>query len=197
MNLPERINKELSKWDQQLSITDALGNNRLAYKLTDNGMVRSYVDILAGNSPKNINEAKKKAKDLDVELIIPKTKFPDYMRIKGCVWTTTYYDCGDFAFNTANLPQYTIINGNTDPGVLLHRDLPELKLVHEPEKGDVVLYFSNMGHQLNFVAHWGIVTDGQNTPLVQSKFGRGHVYEHPLGLVPTIYGNGISFFRKV
>ncbi len=31
---------------------------------------------------------------------------------------------------------------------------------------------------------------------VQSKFGGAHVYEHPVELVPTDYGNTIRVFRK-
>ncbi|MBI2172644.1 MAG: hypothetical protein HYT73_00335 [Candidatus Aenigmarchaeota archaeon] len=58
----------------------------------------------------------------------------------------------------------------------------------EPEEGDVVIYV-NMATGQNVGIYVG---DGR----VRLKWGFGHVYEHDLGSVPSIYGNEVRFFRR-
>lgn len=71
--------------------------------------------------------------------------------------------------------------------IFLEREYTE---VAHGETGDVVLYFESKDSQ--FPSHVGIL---QERGIVRSKFGFGYVYDHPVDLVPTMYGTG-RFFRK-
>lgn len=61
--------------------------------------------------------------------------------------------------------------------------------IGQMQAGDYVGYFRK--HEAP--EHMGIAVDSKR---VRSKFGRAHVYEHPISLVPTNYGNTIRVFRK-
>ncbi len=67
----------------------------------------------------------------------------------------------------------------------------EHHLVHNPLQGDIVTYFSE-----GKMTHMGRLNEEGR---VRSKFGKGHVYEHPIGDVPDYYldkENDIRFYRK-
>lgn len=62
---------------------------------------------------------------------------------------------------------------------------------NNPKEGDVVLYsyFTN-GHACN---HTGIIINSANLE-VESKFGYGHVYRHPIDLIPNEFGPYYSLY---
>lgn len=66
--------------------------------------------------------------------------------------------------------------------------------INQMQAGDYVGYFRRHKDPLEGPPeHMGMAVDSKR---VQSKFGRAHVYEHPISLVPTYYGNIIRVFRK-
>ncbi len=73
----------------------------------------------------------------------------------------------------------------------LKRFSTEHHTVEDPIKGDFVIYFSKgkMTHMGKFSEEGKVI----------SKFGKAHVYEHPIGVVPVSYldkDNDIRFYRK-
>lgn len=63
-----------------------------------------------------------------------------------------------------------------------------LEAVPEPENDDVVIYFA--GHTPK---HAGKFNDG----MVVSKWGLGHLWQHPVFEVPESYGQAVQAFRRV
>lgn len=63
--------------------------------------------------------------------------------------------------------------------------------VSTPKLEDIVIY--HRGQNGSGENHIGIY-EGEN--FVRSKFGYGHVYSHPIDLVPDDYGRHVSFFTK-
>lgn len=77
--------------------------------------------------------------------------------------------------------------------------------VQEPREGDLALYYKRTRRVRNFfdpsmeevelaLKHSGVCLGNK---MVRSKWGQGHVFEHPVDLVPVIYGDEVMFFRRV
>ncbi len=63
--------------------------------------------------------------------------------------------------------------------------------IDAPQEGDIVLYLKTNGHEKD-VEHVGVYhRDGT----VVSKWGWGPVLKHPIGFVPTFYGDSVIFRR--
>lgn len=84
-------------------------------------------------------------------------------------------DCVTFAFGVDRAVE--------DEGIM-----SQYVSVERPEPGDIVCYFGSGG------LHYGVFL-GENR--VRSKFGLAHIYEHPMDVVPPMYGAVYQFLRKV
>jgi hypothetical protein len=60
--------------------------------------------------------------------------------------------------------------------------------VAEPEDGDILIYFDGDSPK-----HAGKSKDG----IVESKWGLGHIWRHPIFEVPSSYGNRVQTFQRV
>lgn len=64
--------------------------------------------------------------------------------------------------------------------------------VRIPEKGDLLIYFQQSPYKKE--RHIALC---QGDGLAISKFGYGHVFEHPINCVPDTFGEMTSYYRKV
>lgn len=124
--------------------------------------------------------------------------------------TDNNYQCAQYVFEKRmsdgfahdyHLPRDFILNGSK---YLRGEGFIE---VEHPEPYDVVGYAQTTkeldlgelaflliaGAKFPIFRHWGIYVGGD---MVESKFSVGHVYRHPLELVPVRYGTQVCFFRK-
>ncbi len=91
------------------------------------------------------------------------------------------YHCEWYVFRELGIPW----REPYDPNHLLEG----MREVKKPKKGDLVLYLED-----NHPKHWGIhVGSGR----VRSKWGAGHIFEHDIAAVMSVYGNLVIFYRKV
>lgn len=112
-----------------------------------------------------------------------------------------YLARGDFD-SIGDLPGYAIIERHDGfPDCIMYsmpefnwryemiEDFLEREYVETTERvpGNLVIYFSG-----KYPSHAGIL---QSDTKVRSKFGFGHVYDHPITVVPSMYGTA-RFFRK-
>jgi len=88
------------------------------------------------------------------------------------------YDCATYALPDSRW-------ADEDVEALLERDYLR---VSQPETGDIVAY-SSKGKN----THFGILVGKDR---VRSKFGVGYVYEHPVDVVPTMYGRVSDYYRR-
>jgi hypothetical protein len=109
------------------------------------------------------------------------------------------YTCFVHVFGFTEKPEYVAIarwgfNGQFAGPEFAHWmiDHQELKEVSEAEAqpGDMVMYFNDEGR----LKHTGIYL-GVNR--VESKWGKGHLFEHDLFAVPESYGTTVKYFRKI
>lgn len=101
-------------------------------------------------------------------------------------------DCHAYAFDSQGL--VTVQDGSGYKGYME---------VQESREGDLALYYKTikkveffnpgMNEVRMILKHSGICLGNK---LVRSKWGQGHVYEHPVDVVPVIYGDEVKFFRK-
>lgn len=63
----------------------------------------------------------------------------------------------------------------------VYKKFDSFNAVSRPRKGNIIFYMKN-----GQITHVGKLV---NEKTVISKWGRGHVYEHPIGLVPESYGD--------
>ena len=64
--------------------------------------------------------------------------------------------------------------------------------VTKPKNRDIAVYFFNSAGERESVVHYGRYINGK----ILSKFGKGHVFEHPIEMVPDYFGNGVKFFSR-
>lgn len=195
-NLIEEVNKRLTKWDMQITIKDILQGilrkGRPALVISGGESIRDTIDKIKVDRP--ISEIEKDFRKYGILLIENSEKFPDYRRPNET--QDGYYDCQDWTFDRVGLPHLTYREGGLKAYELLHNDLPGVNWISDPEINSVVLYFRYRGRfSPAKVEHWGVVSNLDGDIKVQSKWGKGHVYEHPLGMVPIYLGNCIYFFR--
>jgi len=109
-------------------------------------------------------------------------------------YPTTYRcscECRDWAFDKVGLSHYTLREGWFCANELISRDFSDIRWTPKPEENSVVMY-SDGGSR---VLHWGVVEDVEDDISVNSKWGRGHVYNHPLWSIPSSYGDYAVFFE--
>lgn len=66
--------------------------------------------------------------------------------------------------------------------------------IDHPKDNDIICYHQELSG--SFGNHIGIVISSKDG-IVQSKFGYGHVYQHPFKLVPRDYGPYYTYYTKV
>lgn len=109
------------------------------------------------------------------------------------------YTCLVYVFGFTEHPEYTDIARSGFNGeyagpdfahwMINHRLLTEISET-EVRPGDMVFYFNDEGR----LKHAGIYL-GRNR--IQSKWGKGHLFEHDLFAVPESYGRTVKYFRKI
>ena len=90
------------------------------------------------------------------------------------------YSCEKYVLGSNKLPWDSQHDWSSPP--------PGYVEVTHPQTNDLVIYF-NEGRP----NHLGRFTDNNS---VKSKWGRGHIFQHPLDAVPSFYGNEVRFFRQ-
>lgn len=65
--------------------------------------------------------------------------------------------------------------------------------IDSPKDGDIICYHQELSG--SFGNHVGIVISSKDG-IVQSKFGYGHVYQHPFKVVPRDYGPYYTYYTK-
>jgi len=121
----------------------------------------------------------------DIDLYFAYGRMDSIAEVDGIVvvlWKhETHGDCLDYIRdNVAEVPGRRH-NWNMAP--------PGFRMVYEPLEGDIVAYFL-----WGRASHIGVKTGNGR---VTSKWGKSHVLNHPLELVPTIYGNEVRFYRPI
>ncbi len=109
-------------------------------------------------------------------------EFPQYKLVKRREELPLEMDCYGYT---------KMVDGFTKdidyPGYVIEHYLE----VSQPQLNDIIFYgFVDLRTN---VTHMGVVREGK---LIESKFGNSHVFQHPVDLVPTFYGNVYKFFRK-
>jgi hypothetical protein len=180
----------------ELSIDDFLDNGRCAYSLPFSEG-RTELSILANSSlVLEWDELSHVFSKYGISFIDHAANYPAYSEKKG-----DYVDCRDWAFEALSLQKYMFKYGKCCADKLLKEDVPELSWIPEPEHGALALYFNftendrvlGLGGK---VQHWGVVAGINGHIMIKSKWGMGHVFEHPAESVPTNYGGFLYFFRK-
>lgn len=166
------------------TIEDILNNGRMMLKIPSSIVVRDNLSCLDMNYSSgfiDLDYFRKKVEILGVNVI---DNSYNYNR-RGL------YDCRDWAFDEVGLPQYTGRDGGGTADELMHNDLPGLSWVlPTPVEKSIVMYFDG-----DYPVHWGVVVGGNGKIFINSKWGDGDVYCHPLEIVPSFYGDYVGFFR--
>jgi hypothetical protein len=107
-------------------------------------------------------------------------------------------DCQDWAFDELALPQYTWREGWREgkhvSERLMEGDIPELIRTENPIAGCLVAYLAEYLKEFYYF-HYGLY-QGRN--LVVSRWGRnGHLFRHPIEMVPFNWGEEVHFYNKI
>lgn len=109
------------------------------------------------------------------------------------------YTCLVHVFEFTEKPEYisiarigftTVFAGPTFAHWLLDNGLLTEISETEAKQGDMVFYFNAEGR----IRHAGVYLGGGR---VESKWGKGHLFEHDLFAVPETYGVSVMYFRKI
>lgn len=195
-NLVEEVNKTISKWDMQIAVDDILNNGKSAIVIKGETSIRDKIDSTE-KKYKTFSELIKEFEEYDIVPIDHSDNYPSYLRLDS--FEDSYYDCRDWAFDKVGLSHLTFREGLCKANKLLEKNLPGISWIPSPEKGAIVVYFvvSYWGSQVfKSVKHWGVVSEVNKRVNVESKWGHGHVYSHPLEMSPIRYGNSTYFFRR-
>lgn len=118
----------------------------------------------------------------DLEQKISSIKYLTHLRTFG----VCYHHAMCLLCNISLLPMYLEDRPYSTP-VFLDRFT---NVVRIPQRGDLVTYFSPQ--RQDYLLHYGIYV---GNGIVESKWGAGGVYQHPIFFVPHIYGDGVQFRR--
>ncbi len=193
-NLLSLVNKELEVWGMQFKVEDILGNGRTGLIIEDKRDIRKEIQKKLNMPYEVMSELVERFKDYQIRPVISSESFTSYLH--PLVNFEFFYDCQDWVFDEIGLPDHTHRESQVDVHSLLEQDLPELSWIPRPEKGAVAAYFPKNALIEDAVCHWALVQEINGRIMVQSKWGGGHVYEHPLEMTSHLYGEFICFFRK-
>jgi len=90
------------------------------------------------------------------------------------------YSCEKYALGSNKLPWDSSHDWSKPPHGFVE--------VSDPQNKDLVIYFNE-----SWPKHLARYADDNN---VRSKWGGGHIFQHPLEVVPSFYGDEVRFFRE-
>ena len=143
---------------------------------------------VAGKSPQDVLDGQLSARE-KIDMLLALEAYDEIAQLDGVNivdvrqnWMegSGHYTCTSYVFGKRKYVDWVRDNEN-------YKHPEGYSEIGKPEKGDIVFYFHDGAPK-----HVGIY-DGDN--MVRSKFGEGHVYRHPIALIPTFYGEP-RFFRK-
>jgi hypothetical protein len=157
---------------------DVLSNNRIAVVLNSSAEVRDEVYSVTRSCHYKWNSGEELMR-LKMECLESDDDYP------------FDYNCIDWAFDKVGLPKYNRDNGPYLPSKLRFNDFSDVCWIPSPRGGSLVMYLDK-----EKVNHWGVIEKITDDIYVNSKFGLGHVYRHPLGHVPIEYGDYAMFLER-
>jgi len=196
-SLIEKINSTISRWDMRIRIEEIFDGSRQVYVIQGGESARKEIQNIELKKLDSVTELIEIYKDFEIIPLELSDKFENY-KMPG-ERNERFYDCRDWAFDKAGLPQLTFRQSFCKADILVARDLHGVTWIPDPEEDAIVMYFNlikGLKTSSPDVKHWGILSGVNGRIIVQSKWGKRHVYEHPLEMSPAEYGDHVFFFRN-